>query len=117
MGKNPIDISETKCLNKKDIANAEMRNCTLKASESWDKELNKYYNLLKSKLPQESFEILQESQKQWLKYRDQEYLFISNLYYEVKEGTIWYLIADNKKKEIVKERAIALQQYYEMLDF
>lgn len=114
---NTIDVSESKCLNKDDISNAEMCNCTIKATESWDKELNKYYSLLKTKLPKEAFEILKESQKQWISYRDKEYTFISKFYYEVKEGTMWYAVAANKKKEIVKTRAIELKEYYEMLEF
>lgn len=112
-----IDKIESNCLNKSEISNAEMCNCTIKARESWDKELNKYYELLKTKLPKEAFEILKESQKQWINYRDKEYLFISKFYYEVKEGTMWFAVAENKKKEIVKERALELEEYYRMLDF
>ncbi|WP_281636679.1 lysozyme inhibitor LprI family protein [Flavobacterium marginilacus] len=112
-----IDKIESNCLNKSEISNAEMCNCTIKARESWDKELNKYYGLLKTKLPKEAFEILKESQKQWINYRDKEYLFISKFYYEVKEGTMWFAVAENKKKEIVKERALELEEYYRMLDF
>ncbi|MBF4472728.1 lysozyme inhibitor LprI family protein [Flavobacterium sp. HJJ] len=112
-----IDKIESNCLNKSEISNAEMCNCTIKARESWDKELNKYYGLLKTKLPKEAFEILKESQKQWINYRDKEYLFISKFYYEVKEGTMWFTVAENKKKEIVKERTLELEEYYRMLDF
>ncbi|WP_264523286.1 MULTISPECIES: lysozyme inhibitor LprI family protein [unclassified Flavobacterium] len=114
---NPIDVLESKCLNKDDISNADMCNCTIQARESWDKELNKYYNLLKAKLPKEAFDSLKESQLQWLKYRDKEYAFISKFYFEVQQGTMWYTVAENRKKEIVKTRAIELQQYYKMLDF
>lgn len=114
---NSIDKTELKCLEKKDISNVEMCNCTIKARESWDKELNKYYGLLKTKLSKEAFEVLKESQKQWISYRDKEYLFIAKFYYEVNEGTMWYAVAENKKKEIVKERAIELEEYYRMLDF
>ncbi|WP_163395141.1 lysozyme inhibitor LprI family protein [Flavobacterium limi] len=114
---NPIDILESKCLDKDDISNAEMCNCTITARESWDKELNKYYSLLKVKIPKEAFEILKESQKQWISYRDKEYAFISKFYYEIKEGTMWYAVAEDKKKEIVKARAVELEEYYEMLDY
>lgn len=108
---------ESKCLKKKDISNAEMCNCTIKAREDWDKELNKYYSLLKTKLSKEAFEVLKESQKEWISYRDKEYSFISKFYYEVKEGTMWYVVAESKKKEIVKTRAIELKVYYDMLEF
>lgn len=114
---SPIDVTESKCLDKDNISNAEMCNCTIQARESWDKELNKYYGLLKTKLPKEAFETLKESQKQWLVYRDKEYTFISKYFYEVKQGTMWYAVAENKKKEIVKTRAIELEQYYQMLEY
>ncbi|KAF2081854.1 lysozyme inhibitor LprI family protein [Flavobacterium sharifuzzamanii] len=114
---NPIDVLESKCLNKDNISNADMCNCTIQARESWDKELNKYYNLLKTKLPKEAFETLKESQKQWLVYRDKEYSFISKYFYEVKQGTMWYAVAENKKKEIVKARAVELEVYYKMLEY
>lgn len=91
---NPIDV-ESKYLNKDNISNADMCNCTIQARESWDKELNKYYNLLKTKLPKEAFETLKESQKQWLVYRYKEYSFISKYFYEVKQGTMWYAVAEN----------------------
>lgn len=114
---NPIDVLESKCLNKDNISNADMCNCIIKAHESWDKELNKYYNLLKTKLPKEAFETLKESQKQWLVYRDKEYGFISKYFYKVKQGTMWYPVAENKKKEIVKARVIELEAYYKMLEY
>lgn len=114
---NFIDIEESKCFDKQDISNAEMRKCTIKARESWDKELNKYYNLLSTKLPKEAFEILKASQKEWIIYRDKEFKFITKFYFEVKEGTMWYNIAENKKKEIVKNRTLELQMYFQNLDY
>lgn len=114
---NFIDIEESKCFDKQDISNAEMRKCTIKARESWDKELNKFYNLLASKLPKDAFEILKASQKEWIIYRDKEFKFITKFYFEVKEGTMWYNIAENKKKEIVKNRALELQMYFQNLDY
>ena len=114
---NFIDIEESNCFGKQDISNVEMRKCTIKARESWDKELNKYYNLLSTKLPKDAFEILKASQKEWIIYRDKEFKFITKFYFEVKEGTMWYNIAENKKKEIVKNRALELQMYFENLEY
>jgi len=114
---NVIDIEESKCFDKQDISNAEIRKCTIKARDSWDKELNKFYNLFASKLPKDVFEILKASQKEWIIYRDKEFKFITKFYFEVKEGTLWYNIAENKKKEIVKNRALELQMYFENLEY
>ncbi|WP_315056732.1 lysozyme inhibitor LprI family protein [Chryseobacterium indoltheticum] len=114
---NFIDIEESKCFGKQDISNAAMRECTIIARESWDKELNKYYKLLLTKLPKDAFEILKASQKEWIIYRDKEFKFITKFYFEVKEGTMWYNIAENKKKEIVKNRALELQMYFENLEY
>ncbi|MBJ2125563.1 lysozyme inhibitor LprI family protein [Flavobacterium sp. IB48] len=114
---NPIDALESKCLNKENISNSDMCNCTIQARESWDKELNKYYNLLKTKLPKEAFETLKESQKQWLAYRDKEYAFISKYFYEVQQGTMWYAVAENRKKDIVKTRAREMEEYYKMFEY
>lgn len=114
---NVIDIEESKCFDKQDISNADMRKCSIKARESWDKELNKFYSLLASKLPKDAFEILKASQKEWVIYRDKEFKFITKFYFEVKEGTMWYNIAENKKKEIVKNRTLELQMYFQNLDY
>ncbi|GAA3733220.1 hypothetical protein GCM10022422_14930 [Flavobacterium ginsengisoli] len=114
---NSIDALESKCLNKENISNTDMCNCTIQARESWDKELNKYYNLLKTKLPKEAFETLKESQKQWLAYRDKEYAFISKYFYEVQQGTMWYAVAENRKKDIVKTRAREMEEYYKMFEY
>lgn len=114
---NFIDVAESKCLDKKEISNAQMLECSIKAGRSWDKELNKYYNLLAAKLPKDAFEILKASQKEWIIYRDKEFKFISKLYYEVKDGTMWYGVAENKKKEIIKTRALELQMFLEDLEY
>lgn len=114
---NPIDIQEKKCLDKDDISNSEQCNCTIIAQEGWDKELNKYYTILKTKLHKEDFEVLKNSQKQWISYRDKEFLLISKYFFEIKEGTMWYCIAEGKKKEIIKSRALELKNYYEMLEY
>ena len=114
---NSIDSVESNCLEKKDISNAEICNCIRQARESWDIELNKYYALLRTNLPKEAFEILNESQKRWINYRDKEFQFISTFYHNVQEGTMWYSVAENKKKEIVKQRAVELEEHFKSLDF
>ena len=112
-----IDNELSKCLNKKDISNAEMCNCNISAKNSWDKELNRYYNLLMTKLPVKAKEDLKQSQKIWISYREKEFKFISTYYYEAKEGTMWYGIAEEKKMDFVKNRVLELENYFETLDY
>jgi uncharacterized protein YecT (DUF1311 family) len=112
-----IEIELTKCLNKKDISNAEMCNCIIAARNEWDKELNKYYKLLMSKLTKEASQDLKLAQKNWITYRDKEFKFISRYYYEEKEGTMWFAVSEERKMELVKDRAIELIEYYETLEY
>jgi len=68
-------------------------------------------------LPREAFAALQKSQRQWIAYRKQEYNFISQYYFRVKEGTMWHVVAEGEKTAIVKERALKLIDYLEELDY
>ena len=44
---------------------------------SWDKELNKSYNLLMKSLGQPNKEFLKSAQKEWILYRDKEFELIN----------------------------------------
>lgn len=114
---DPIDKALSKCMDKKDISNADMCNCVHTATASWDTELNKYFKLLMAELPKEAAETLKQSQKQWIVYRDKEFEFSTKYYYEVKQGTMWYAVLAEKKMDIVKNRTLELREYYETLEF
>ncbi len=114
---NHIDVELKKCLNKKDISNADICNCTIAARNEWDKELNKYYKLLMSNLPKEAKEDLKLAQKNWVTYRDNEFKFILKYYYEVKEGNMWFAVSEERKMDLVKYRALELINYYETLEY
>lgn len=111
-----IDIKLSKCL-KDSTTNSGMCNCTIQAEQAWDIELNKYYKLLLKELPSEAKEKLKISQRSWIDFRNKEFSFKSNYYYEVKQGTMFYMISDNSRMEFVKNRALDLEEYYNMLDY
>lgn len=113
---NKIDSLLTKCL-EINTTTADMRNCIMQAEKSWDKELNKYYQLLLKKLPTSGKEKLKKAQIAWIKYRDDELLFESNYYFEVKQGTMFHVMANNSRMEFIKNRALELEKYYDMLDY
>ena len=112
MAQNKIDQDLEKCLSK-DNSTAGQRNCINSAQKSWDKELNRTYISLSQKLSKNGKNELVEAQRSWMKVRDSEFKLIDKYYFGVKKGTIFYVIAENKKLEIVKERALQLKEYDE----
>ena len=113
---NKIDADLEKCLSK-DNSTAGQRSCINSARNSWDKELNKSYLSLSQKLTKNGKKELVEAQRSWMKFRDSEFKLIDKYYFDVKKGTIFYVIAENKKLEIVKERALQLKDYNEQFDY
>ena len=113
---NKIDTDLEKCLSK-DNSTSGQRNCSSTARDSWDKELNKTYLSLSQKLTKIEKKELVEAQRNWILFRDSEFKLIEKYYFDVKQGTMFYVIAENKKLEIVKERAIQLKEYNEQFDY
>lgn len=111
-----IESELKKCL-EKDYSTAAQRECTNTAEKAWDKELNKYYNLTLKKLPKVQQSKFISAQKAWLKFRDAEFAFIDDYYYNAKQGTMFSIMAEGDKMNIVKERAMQLKVYYVVLDY
>lgn len=90
--------------------------------ELWDKELNIYYRKLMSKLTAKEKELLKESQKKWLEFRDKTIEFNSLMLdrnYD-QEGTMFLLarasVADSGISEIIKNRVLYLKNWYDKLN-
>lgn len=116
LAQNKIDQDLEKCLSK-DNSTAGQRNCINSARDSWDKELNKSYISLSQKLTKTGKKELVEAQRNWISFRDFEFKLIDKYYFDVKKGTLFYVIAENKKLEIVKERALQIKEYEEQFDY
>jgi len=116
LAQNKIDQTLEKCLNQ-DNSTAGQRNCIISAQQSWDKELNKYYTSLNQKLNNTAKKELLEAQRNWISFRDSEFKLINKYYYDVKKGTIFQVISENKKLQIIKERALQLKEYDEQFDY
>lgn len=113
-----IETELKTCLkNGGDQSTVGMIKCTQEAEFKWDQELNKYYQLLMKDLNEEGQESLRTSQRQWIVYRDKEFDFIKEFYYNQKQGTMWHIMAADKRKELIADRAIELQVYYGSLDY
>jgi len=116
LAQNKIDQDLEKCL-AKDNSTAGQRSCINSARTSWDKELNKSYISLSQKLTKTGKKELVEAQRNWISFRDSEFKLIDKYYFDVKKGTLFYVIAENKKLEIVKERALQIKEYEEQFDY
>lgn len=116
LAQNKIDQDLEKCLSK-DNSTAGQRNCINSAQKSWDKELNRTYISLSQKLSKNGKNELVEAQRSWMKFRDSEFKLIDKYYFDIKKGTMFYVIAENKKLEIVKERALQIKEYEEQFDY
>jgi uncharacterized protein YecT (DUF1311 family) len=115
--KHPIDIRLEKChaidTNQTTYG---MMNCEAIARDEWDKEMNKYYKLLMDTLQKDEKAKLKTAQISWLSYRDKERDFSGTMYYNM-QGTMWRVAAAGRSCDIVRQRALELKEYYDMLTF
>ena len=110
LDKHPIDIEEEKCIKIADTSDIKMGNCTLKATEAWFKEIDKALITLKQILPADKYEKIADSQKKWESYIKSEFDANENVIYN-KAATIYYTIAADQKRELIKQRALLLKNY------
>lgn len=76
-----------------------------------DRELNKVYHLLRSKLPKAQQSELKKSQMNWLKFRDAEYELIQNNWTSNNFGRSAGRSRGDYRSTIVKDRIIQLLHY------
>ena len=110
---HPIDKWLNDCITQNQ-STTEMLECAKEAYTKWDKELNNVYKELMKLLDSNSQKKLKESQKQWLKYRDEEFSFIGQLY-STKEGTMYLPMRYFDMIEIIKNRVLILKNYIQVL--
>jgi uncharacterized protein YecT (DUF1311 family) len=109
---SPIDIRLNECLQMDTIQSyADIKECYYIATEEWDKEMNEYYKLLISTLGEDEKNKLEESQKEWIIWRDSFFRVSYEL--ELKLSSLSSTINVLKAKlEMIKKRAVDLQDYY-----
>jgi len=111
---HPLDEELNECVNE-NYSNHGMIQCHAKYQEEWDKLLNKYYKLLTEHATEDIQLKLKESQRTWLKMRDQEFEFIESFYGSM-EGSMYNLVIVNMKRKFVRNRALELKAYYNILE-
>ncbi len=110
----PLDMRLDECL-KKDPSTAGMLECLGQAYLSWDAELNTAYQKLLAKLPAEGGAALRDSQRAWLKFRDQEFLLLEKLY-GLMEGSMYRTMRAADRVDFVRKRALELSSYLDVLE-
>jgi len=108
-----IDKSLGECLDNSKSITAETTRCLEETYTKWEAELDKYYNLLMGVLDKESKERLRKSQAAWVKFRDLEFEFIP--YYFQDIGSYQGPTMRGNKVDIIRDRALRLQAYYETI--
>jgi uncharacterized protein YecT (DUF1311 family) len=79
--------------------------------EALDKELNTAYQKLMKNLPESSKEALRTSQKQWVKYRDAEFSFLSVNFNKEDFGSSYAISIGSYRTSIVEARVKELLWY------
>ncbi len=108
-----IDKKELECINNTS-STYEMLKCTDNAEKAWFKEINKYRKEIKKILPVNDYNLFIESEKQWDNYRQSHFKFISNSI-DKKEGTMYRNVAKGIQNTLVKQHALFLKEYYQIL--
>lgn len=111
---HPIDKWTADCENKSK-STADSIDCHDQAYKKWDAELNAQYKKLMAQLKPAEKKNLQAAQLQWIKFRDAELKMIDDLYSH-KEGSMYAPMQAASRARIIRERAILLQHYLELLN-
>lgn len=111
---NSIDKSELDCLSNT-TSTQSMNQCIIKSISDWNKKIDTTLLLIKQVSSKSDFEKIQLAQKQWEIYRDSEFATYDLI--RQKEGTMFQNVATNFEKELVKSRALELEQLYKTLKY
>lgn len=85
------------------------------AYDKWDAALNSAYKELMKRLPEDDKNLLRESQRNWIKYRDTEFSFISK-HIQREGGTLSRVIVFQRMNEFIRSRVIDLEAYIVIFD-
>ncbi|GAB5526924.1 MAG: hypothetical protein Roseis2KO_47960 [Roseivirga sp.] len=97
------------------FSNADMINAEKEAYNRWDQLLNIVYGEAEKQMQPATYSALRESQRAWLKYRDEELKVINRLYYAELQGTMWYAPAAAARKRLVRKRVLTILDQLSLL--
>lgn len=92
-----------------------MNQCSITAQNAWEKEIKKTLSQLKSVLDKESYKSLIKAQNAWERYKVDEFEAIGNMLKD-KQGTMYLNVDNGLKVNIVRQRALQLQEYLKTIN-
>lgn len=98
----------------KDPSTRGMLLCLEEGYRRWDAELNRVYKELMNRLTLEEQGTLRESQKAWLKQRDETFKLLQIIYAK-KDGTMYLTMKAADRVDIVQKRTRELSSYLDVL--
>ena len=113
LGLESIDKKELECINNTS-STYEMLKCTDNAEKAWFEEIVKYRKELKALLAKDDYNLFIQSEKQWNKYRQKDFEFINHSLNK-KDGTMYRNVAKGLKNNLVRQHALFLKEYYQIL--
>lgn len=114
---HPIDDQRLECRNSKENQDTDNSiRCEYSARIAWEKEVNKYSDLLLKVLKPAEKKVFKAAQKQWITYRDSEMEFANSLYKNM-ESKAWLVVHAVRLTNIFRTRALELQEYHDMATF
>lgn len=108
---HPIEKAVQDCMQKENYSTFGMSGCVDESVNDWNKEINKYIAQLKEILPDEKYEFLKNSQKEWTDYKDAEWALLEVTIGE-KTGSIYVNILSADKSAVLEKRAKDLSGLY-----
>ncbi|WP_207425958.1 lysozyme inhibitor LprI family protein [Pedobacter sp. SYSU D00535] len=96
-----------------DYSTAGMGTAVLKASQEYDRLMNKYYRRLLTALKEADRKNLIEAQRAWLVFRDKESVLIGTLAKDVYTGggTMQPLVSAAEYLDVIRNRTVNFYQY------
>ena len=106
-----FDIKLQECMKSCNYTTACMNNCTYEAIPKWEKEIDKNIMLLEKIMNKEQIELLHDSQKKWITYKDAQQKLNDNTIGTMM-GTLYTNILAADQKYIIEHRAKELDELY-----
>src|SRR5262249_55786293 len=111
---HPIDVWFERAIDKADRITVNIRIVQVEAYSRWDKELNRVYSELLTKLKEPDKKRLKEAQRAWIKFRDAEVEWLWSQAMYGQGGTLAPVIVSDVGRDFLKERVCQLQRYNKM---